>query len=397
MAKQLIPSQENNRLSRPGTSRSSGPDRRDESFARNPSAIWELWTLRALWPEAEWDDLLEIKARQGKILAREREALAGLWAGDRSILAPGRRLLKEHPSLKSGLVVSFHQGPYQLLAEPYLEAGLEPVILLNSSARDSFREPTRALMKSLGHRGKIQWVAVGDPGFVRNLIQAVRDQRPVLVYLDGNSGEEGMQGTRSRGLTYSLPGRDIRVRTGLARLVSRLQCPVHPVALHWADDGQLIWEKCPSQNWSRRDDPNHITRLLFDWCFSEIIKRPHQWQYWAMLRESSACFTPGVGEGSQVPKGLRDDFIHGFNICLERSADTVKLLLDKNVEVWPGGVLADLTDDRFYPADGMQDQDLQSLRDSRPTLAELCREHGIHWVKFHGLRLCLLGMARLGG
>ncbi len=387
----------NNRLSRSGTSRSSGPDRRDRSLTANPGALWELWTLRALWPEAGWEDLHQIKQRQEEVLAREREALAGMWAGDRSFLAPGHNLLQQNHGLSSGLVVSLHQGPYQLLAEPFLAAGLDPVILLNSEARDSFREPTKAFMKALGHRGKIQWVSVGDRGFARELIRAIRDERPVLVYLDGNSGEEGLQGTRNKGLVYNLPGRDIRVRTGLARLASRLQCPVHPVALHWDEEGTIVWQSFPSQQWSRGDDPNQITRLLYDWCFSEIMMRPHQWQYWAMLRESSACFSPGMGNSTQVPEGLREDFIRAFTICLEQSAATVKLLLEKSVEVWPGGILVDLTDDRFFLAEGIRDQDLKILRDGEPTLQELCAEHGLHWVKFHALRLCLLGMARLGG
>ncbi len=393
----MIRADGNNRPSRPGTLRSSGPDRRARVFSQYPSAAWDLWTLRALWPEAEWDDFLQLKEDHLKMLAREREALAALGTGDQSILAPGRSLLKEHPELKSGLILSFHQGPYQLLVEPFMAAGLEPVILLNKTARDSFREPASKMMKSLGHRGKIDWVAVGEPGFVRSLFQAIKDKRPVLVYMDGNNGAEGMEGTRNLGLTYTLPGRDIRVRTGLARLLCRLQCPAHPVAMHWNDTGELVWEKQPTQNWLRKDDPNQVTRLLFDWCFGEIMKRPHQWQHWIMLREASACFSSGLGKGSHVPAGLREDFINAFNICLERSAETVRMVLEKNVEVWPGDVLADLTDDRFFPAEGMQDQDLQSMRESQPTLKMLCEEHGSHWVKFHALRLCLLGVARLGG
>ncbi len=94
---------------------------------------------------------------------------------------------------------------------------------------------------------------------------------------------------------------------------------------------------------------------------------------------------------------MREDFRRAYDACLERSPETVRLLLEKEVEVWPGDVLADLTEDRFYPAAGMADDDLESLRGGTPTLAELTVQHGQAWVRFHGLRLCLLGMARLGG
>ncbi len=116
-----------------------------------------------------------------------------------------------------------------------------------------------------------------------------------------------------------------------------------------------------------------------------------------MLKDSSACFaTTGLDE-PRVPQGLRDDFRRAFEACLERSPQTVKLILEKEVEVWPGDVLADLSEDRFYPAAGLGDGDLEMLRSGTPTLAEMTARHGLAWVRFHGLRLCLLGMARLGG
>jgi len=385
-----VPFPGENRPPRSGPSRGSGPGRRAD-------LTWELWNLRALQPNASCEDLLEIKRRQDQVLAREREALAGLWRGDRAILAPGHGFLKRNPELTAGVTVSMHLGPYQLLAEPFLAAGLEPVILLNSMAMKSFKPGTEALIHHLGHRASINWVAVGGKNFVRKLMGAVKERRPVLVYLDGNSGEQGMAETRERGLRYRLPGREIRVRTGLARLLCRLGCPVHRVSLHWNEDWQLVWRRDPTLRWSRADDPDQVTRTLFDWVFGRVMARPEQWQYWAMLRESSACFSSSNIGDPRVPRGLRSDFRRSYNICLEKASRTVRLLLEKDVEVWPGDVLADLTEDRFYAADGIRDEDLDILRDGCPTLAELTMHHGNAWVEYHGLRLCLLGMARLVG
>jgi hypothetical protein len=288
------------RLRRSGTSRSSAPGRRGAGDAgaashgfRPNDATWELWNIRALWPDADLEHLAVLKRRQDGILAREREALAGLWAGDRACLAPGHGFLAAHPELARGITLSLHMGPYQLLAEPYLARGLDPVILLNESALKTFLGPVDSFLARLGHKNRIQWIAVGRKSFARDLVRAVRDQRPVLVYLDGNSGSQGMAETRQRGVAYRLPGREIRVRTGLARLICRLGCPVHRVTTHW-DDGGIAWRKEPTLTWSRGDDPVKVTRELFDWAFARILARPEQWHYWAMLRESSACFGRGV-------------------------------------------------------------------------------------------------------
>ncbi len=364
---------------------------------RKKDLAFELWNLRAILPDAQQGDLLRIKQQQDEYLAREREALAGLWSGDRAALVPGHSFFQDNPELATGITVSLHQGPYQLLAEPYLAAGLRPVIVLNEEARRSFQPQAEKLVARLGHRGRIQWSSLGERGFVRGMVQALRRGDPVLVYLDGNTGADGMQATRDQGMRYDLPGRSIRVRTGLARLACRLECPVHRVALAWAEDGALEWEREPTLRWTGRDDPQTVTRFLYDWCFTQVMRRPHQWRYWAMLRASSSCFRSAVLDPVGVPTGLREDFQRAFATCMERSPATVHLVLESDVEVWAGDILADLSRDRFYPAAGLQDEDLEPLREGQPTLAELEARHGRAWVRFHGLRLCLLGMARLGG
>ncbi len=364
---------------------------------RAKDLAFELWNLRAVLPDAQEEDLLRIKRQQDEDLAREREALAGLWSGESEILSPGHSLLEAHPDLACGITVSLHQGPYQLLAEPYLAAGLDPVIILNEEARLSFQTQAENLLGRLGYSGHIQWASLGERGFVRIIIRALRNRQPVLVYLDGNTGADGMVATRDQGMRYDLPGRSIRVRTGLARLACRLECPVHRVALAWGDDGELVWEHEPTMSWTPNDDPQTVTRFLYDWCFTQIMRRPQQWRYWAMLRSSSACFRTAALEPAGVPVGLREDFQRAFRTCMERSPTTVRLVLESEAEVWGNDILADLSRDRFYPAVGLRDNDLELLRQGQPTLAELQAHHGRAWVDFHGLRLCLLGMARLGG
>ncbi len=384
------------RLPRPAAPRSRGPGRRPTILPAGASLAWELWNFRTLFPAAGGDELLAVKREQDAILAREREALARLWSGDQVLLSPGRDFFAARPQLASGITVSLHTGPYQLLAEPWLHAGIEPLILLNRRALPRFRDAVEPLSRRLGHRGSVRWAAVGEPGFMRSVMTAARDGRPVLAYLDGNSGEDGSTGTRERGLRYALPGREILVRTGLARLACRLGCPLHRVSLRW-DDGQVAWDGAPSLAPGLRDDPDAITRELFDWAFGVIRSRPAQWQYWAMLRDSSACFTAARLEDGRPNLALLEEKRRAFLACCDHAPDTVRLVLDHVVEVWPGDILADLTVDRFHPAAGLADGDLAILRERHPTLRELREHHGDAWLRFHGLRLCLLGAARLGG
>jgi hypothetical protein len=385
------------RLPRSAAPRSGEPGRRPAIPADTvaESLAWDLWNFRALFPGAGAAELLAVKREQDAILAREREALARLWSGDQDLLSPGHTFLEARPALAGGITVSLHTGPYQLLAEPWLAAGHDPLVLLNQRALPRFRGAVEPLSKRLRHPGTLGWAAVGEPGFMRAVVTAVRGGRPVLAYLDGNSGDDGAAGTRERGLRYALPGREILVRTGLARLACRLGCPLHRVALRW-DEGRVAWDDAPSLAVGPGDDPDAVTRALFDWAFAVIGLRPAQWQYWAMLRESSACFTAARLEQPPLPPALRGDSRQAFAACCTYAPNTARLVLEHRVEVWGGEVLADLTTDRFFPAAGLSDGDLEILRCGQPTLHELREHHGDAWLRFHGLRLCLLGAARLG-
>jgi len=358
---------------------------------------WELWNLRALRPAADAGDLCDLRQRRETILAKEREAFAGLWSGDRGHLIPGHRFFTEHPELRTGIIVSLHLGPYKLVPEIFLAARVSPVVLVNARALKRMKPDFELMTRRLGLHTPITWIEVGRDGFVRQLLAEVRRGRPVIVYLDGNAGQGGYQRTRDRGLDYHLPGREIRIRTGLARLICRLALPVHTVAVRWDEQGRPCWENAASQRWSRADDPDHVARLLYDWLFDQVQRWPEQWHFWLMLKESSACFSRSRLLEPGVPRGLHGDFREAFFSCLNNSASTVRMILERSVEVWPGEVLADLTGDRFFPAAGLRDRDLDPLRNDRPTLAHLSEIHGRAWVEFHGLRMCLLGLARLGG
>ncbi len=371
--------------------RSCEPGRQENSYS------WELWNLQALWPDAGPDDLDKMKERRNRILAREREALAGLWSGDRRCLTPGHSFLEANPELLSGLIVSSHLGPYRLLPEPFLDRGISPVVLVNGKALERFRPQTDILIRTLGLKTKVDWASLSDKGFARKIVHALRDGRPVIAYLDGNAGLDGYSGVRNQGQSFFLPGREIRIRTGLARLVSRLGCPVHPVNVFWNAQGKPLWQKGPTWVFDQKADPRDIATTMYQWCFQEIMKRPQQWSFWEMIKESSACFSSARLDEPGIPKGLRDDFQMAWWSCLDRSPQTVRLTLEREVEVWAGDVLVDLTDDRFFPAEGMTDSDLDILRESTPSLAELMELHGRSWVQYHGLRLCLLGLVRMGG
>ncbi|MFO7653612.1 MAG: hypothetical protein R6X25_07285 [Candidatus Krumholzibacteriia bacterium] len=362
------------------------------------SRHWELWLLRSLLPEAGPADLAEMRARRRRFADHERAALARLLAGDTAPLHPGRRFVAGLPDLlRRGLVVTMHVGPYQFLPEPFLTAGVSPGILLDEEAERRLRPRAEFMIRRLCLRAQPEWIVATQPAAIRRMMRVLREERPLLAFLDGNAGQGGFAATRRDGMPYRLPGREIRMRTGLARLVCRLECPVRPVVVRWSAEGAVTWTGDIRRTYRRTDDPRQVTRELCDWGFGAVLADPAQWGYWEMIRAAASCFAPVARPAAGLPGGLHADYERAFAICLKRAPDCVRVLPAREAEVWNDSVLVDLEEDRFYASEGLTSAALVSIRDERPTLAALAERYGEEWVRRHVLRLCLLGLARLGG
>jgi len=356
---------------------------------------WELWNLRALFPGAGVADLRDLADRRRRIVGLERKTFGRGLEANRGIVAGAGRFLGAHPELRSGLIATLHLGPYALVPALYALAGLDPVVVVDRAALERLRDQAEAHLAALGASGRLQWLCVDEPVFAGRLLRALRGGGVAVVYLDGNGGSGGPAATRERGMRYELPGRAIRLQTGLGRLLPRAGCAVHGLLTRWSDDGNLDWEPGPAWRWPRDASADEITTALYDWAFTAIRRHPEQWAFWGMLGTSSECFRSDrleAGPGGRSRRG-RCAF---FCDCLRTCPDAVRATLAGEVEVWPGDVLVDLANQHFYAAEGLRDDDLEDLRwGGSPSLADLRRRRGGRWVEFHLLRLYVLDLVAL--
>ncbi len=354
---------------------------------------WALWNLQALLPEATPATLASLRVRRREMARLQHHVLVEGGGDTERLMREARTFIDGNPGLTSGIVATLHMGPYTLTPALLLMAGERPAVLLDAEAYAAVRPRAEEQRRRLGLQGDIEWIVVDRPLFVKDLLRALRDGRPVVIYLDGNRGLGGTEATRDHGLPYSLPGRTIRLRNGLGRLIGRLGCPVHGVVARWRDDGTLDWELEELGPWNAGTPAAAVTRALYDWLFAQVIRSPEQWTYWGMLAASSDCFATQNLQVDDAREHARRNA--AFLEALVQRPEAVRFVLTSRIEIWDPGVLADRDRDAFYDAEGLTDAALDLLRGRRPTLAELNDDCGRRWVGFHARRLFLLGLAEL--
>ena len=357
---------------------------------------WELWNLRALFPEADEPARVELCLKRREIDRIAAEVYARDPVENGRLIDDAAEFLRRNPGLRRGLVASMHVGPYHLLPAPYMKLGLNPAVVLDRRALEELRPQAERYARKLELPGRIEWICTDEPAGVRRLLRRLGEESPVLVYLDGNGGGGGMAATREKGMRYALPGRIIRLQTGLAKLILRARCPVHGVVARWRPDGSIDWRATPRWAWAAGITPEQATRRLYDWGFAAVRAVPEQWSFWTMLDASSECFRRD--RLAAEPEAVRRERCARFGRLLDEAGAAVRIRLAAAVEVWEGDILADVSGQRFWSAEGLRDRDLESLRwGAIPTVESLKRSLGEDWVGFHLMRLYVLGLIRIEG
>ena len=360
---------------------------------------WELWLLQALRPAAGPADLRRWRAGRVRWEQCERELLDEGRGDVERLLREAAGFLAAHPGLRSGLVVTFHRGPYALLPALLRWSGVVPSVLVAPESLARVRPQAEEVCRRLGLSPGVEWIVAGGRAFAARMVSALRRQRPLVVYLDGNRGEGGMARTRAVGMPYHLPGLTIRVRRGVGRLASRLDCPVHGACVGWRRDGSLEWraQRLPV---ARGEPADRVTRHLFDWMFAEVNRDPSQWQQMEMLAASAACFAgppPGAENAGAAERWrVRRRWFHRV---LARQPQDWAVHVRHRLEIWEPDLLVDRTEPAFYAAGGLAPADLALLAAGRvgrePTLADLAAARGPEWVSGPVCRLYQLGLLEL--
>ena len=364
---------------------------------------WDLWNLRAICPSATPVDLERLQAESRRLDRLQERLLRDPDAAQRRFAPAARAFFAAHPAMHRGLLLSLHLGPYSLAPVPWLLAGCDVRVLVNRQSHQEIAPIYEVMQSRLRLPGRIHWSPITGRSFVVSLARTLRGGGLVLAYLDGNDGRGGLASTLAAGLRFELPGREIRVRTGLARLAIRLGCPVHGVVTCWDHTDNLTWRRGPSWTWSRTTDPDRATCEIFTWGFDQIRQQPEQWRCWSILPSvydalgRPSCDGPesGTGPAATDQSVATAGADAGRSTTTEApplsSDDQRRIRWRKPATLWPGNLLEDVSGSCFYDATGLTAQQLHALQAMpAPTVAELAARFGKDFVALHVRRLLAL-------
>jgi len=333
------------------------------------------------WGERDLQALLERGAaydRRQQMMFGDAQVAYAKFGGQ------ARQVLVDHPELKSGLTLSLHLGPYSLAPVPWLVSGIDVCLLVNRSSLAEIKPIYDGLHSQLKLPGRINWVPIEGKSFVMKMARALRRHEPVFAYLDGNDGLAGSEGTLRQGMLHQLPGRNIRVRTGLARLALRLRCPVHTLVTLWGEEKGFRWQRGPSWQWPSQTSAEAASNDMYSWGFGLIAEHPAQWRAWNMLT--------GVPDGFRATAtGANDQDIDPYAVVAQENRDD-KIFWQREVRLWPGDMLEDVAGDCFYGASGLQASELAVLQGRNGfTANQMIAQFGELWAVAHLPRLVALG------
>ena len=355
---------------------------------------WDLWNLRAICPSASPTDLERLQTESRRLDRLQERLLRDPDAAQRRFAPAARAFFAAHPVMHRGLLLSLHLGPYSLAPVPWLLAGCDVRVLVNRQSHQEIAPIYEVMQRRLGLPGRIHWTPITGRSFAVSLARTLRRGGLVLAYLDGNDGYGGLTTTLTEGLRFALPGRDIRVRTGLARLAIRLGCAVHGVVTLWDDSDDLTWCRGPSWNWGAATDPDRATHEIFTWGFDQIRQRPEQWRCWSIL--PSVYDALGRADGPAPEAAAGSKATRSTTTATPPPDDARRISWCKPATLWPGDLLEDVSGHCFYDAAGLTADQLAALQAvPAPTVADLTATFGADFIALHVRRLLALGFLDL--
>lgn len=150
-------------------------------------------------------------------------------------------------SLTGGILFTFHYGPYRLVPRHLVAAGYSLTIVVSAAVLHRERKHYARDLAGMGlPADRLECLDANDPMVLRKMLQAISNNRLILVFLDANESVGSDAGKEQQGrLRVSFGGSYFYWRSNLLKLAHRFGLVVYAIHLiPQLQDGKQIWRLC---------------------------------------------------------------------------------------------------------------------------------------------------------
>lgn len=190
---------------------------------------------------------------------------------------------EEHIQTKPAIYTSFHLSSYRMSLK-YLVAKGIPITLVAS--QDVLQEQEKIISRICAQlQNPIEFVDANSPHSLLTMLRTLKRGRSLFVYVDGNTGADGMSNDNRNLLEIALLSSTLLVRRGVSNLSYLAKIPIIPVLCRRNKvlEIQFYPSYSPSEDISREQYTVDALFYLYNILEDRLKESPESWEAWLYI------------------------------------------------------------------------------------------------------------------
>jgi lauroyl/myristoyl acyltransferase len=200
---------------------------------------------------------------------------------------------------KGLILCAFHYGAYQLITPALIKKNRKFFVVINNSdannsnvlkeSSDYFKFGKKRYKNTV--QDTIIHLSIHNENFVFQAKELLENGYIMLVFIDGNSGIDGIMNTMGKNmLEIDFFDKKIFVKKGIASLSYSFKVPIFPIFFNRKDNGKSINICCyepifPNSNKTKSEYEEEAIPRLYELLSNHLKQRPYQWDGWLYVHK----------------------------------------------------------------------------------------------------------------
>jgi hypothetical protein len=200
------------------------------------------------------------------------------------------------PKNKGFFIVSYHYGSYHLITTMLIKLNLKTIVCVNNNVLidtnskkdiEENLEQVNILKKEKDNKCDLKFLSVQDELFVYKIKDYLNENYVVLIFIDGNSGLDGIMNFENKHKTeIKFLGQLIKVKYGIPSLAFSFNVPIIPVFL-LRNRNKFILKTTehiyPDKLKSKEDFSIYAIAKIYKELEKQLLIDPFQWEGWLYI------------------------------------------------------------------------------------------------------------------